>query len=195
MQAFTQRRKALCLTRTRPVFRTDEEYDRAGLPLPIELSVSFSAVGAPAPADAELADYLLKTKAVCEETGQPFAYYSVALAFKPTEQKDPVWWAAEHIPSEEITEEKILDYLAALDCGVKANCGQSLNGRKNLIEEEKKRVADLPRVRALRPLKEQDTDTSKPPRGRDVSTPRGGFLHPFPRSVALGAAQCQEFPR
>lgn len=67
-----------------PVFRTDEEYDRAGLPLPIELSVSFSAVGAPAPADAELADYLLKTKAVCEETGQPFAYYSVALAFKPT---------------------------------------------------------------------------------------------------------------
>lgn len=32
-----------------PVFRTDEEYDRAGLPLPIELSVSFSAVGAPAP--------------------------------------------------------------------------------------------------------------------------------------------------
>ena len=34
---------------------------------------------------------------------------------------------AEHIPSEEITEEKILDYLAALDCGVKANCGQSLN--------------------------------------------------------------------
>ena len=70
-----------------PVFRTDE-YDRAGLPLPIELSVSFSAVGAPAPADAELADYLLKTKAVCEETGQPFAYYSVALAFKPTEQKD-----------------------------------------------------------------------------------------------------------
>ena len=120
-----------------PVFRTDEEYDRAGLPLPIELSVSFSAVGAPAPADAELADYLLKTKAVCEETGQPFAYYSVALAFKPTEQKDPVWWAAEHIPSEEITEEKILDYLAALDCGVKANCGQSLNGRNEMIEERK----------------------------------------------------------
>ena len=120
-----------------PVFRTDEEYDRAGLPLPIELSVSFSAVGAPAPADAELADYLLKTKAVCEETGQPFAYYSVALAFKPTEQKDPVWWAAEHIPSEEITEEKILDYLAALDCGVKANCGQSLNGRNEIIEERK----------------------------------------------------------
>ena len=52
-----------------PVFRTDEEYDRAGLPLPIELSVSFSAVGAPAPADAELADYLLKTKAVCEFDG------------------------------------------------------------------------------------------------------------------------------
>lgn len=122
-----------------PVFRTDEEYDRAGLPLPIELSVSFSAVGAPAPADAELADYLLKTKAVCEETGQPFAYYSVALAFKPTEQKDPVWWAAEHIPSEEITEEKILDYLAALDCGVKANCGQSLNGRNEIIEERKTR--------------------------------------------------------
>ena len=120
-----------------PVFRTDEEYDRAGLPLPIELSVSFSAVGVPAPADAELADYLLKTKAVCEETGQPFAYYSVALAFKPTEQKDPVWWAAEHIPSEEITEEKILDYLAALDCGVKANCGQSLNGRNEIIEERK----------------------------------------------------------
>lgn len=120
-----------------PVFRTDEEYDRAGLPLPIELSVSFSAVGASAPADAELADYLLKTKAVCEETGQPFAYYSVALAFKPTEQKDPVWWAAEHIPSEEITEEKILDYLAALDCGVKANCGQSLNGRNEIIEERK----------------------------------------------------------
>ena len=119
------------------VFRTDEEYDRAGLPLPIELSVSFSAVGAPAPADAELADYLLKTKAVCEETGQPFAYYSVALAFKPTEQEDPVWWAAEHIPSEEITEEKILDYLAALDCGVKANCGQSLNGRNEIIEERK----------------------------------------------------------
>lgn len=91
----------------------------------------------PAPADAELADYLLKTKAVCEETGQPFAYYSVALAFKPTEQKDPVWWAAEHIPSEEITEEKILDYLAALDCGVKANCGQSLNGRNEIIEERK----------------------------------------------------------
>ena len=104
-----------------PVFRTDEEYDRAGLPLPIELSVSFSAVGAPAPADAELADYLLKTKAVCEETGQPFAYYSVALAFKPTEQKDPVWWAAEHIPSEEITEEKILDYLAVHDIGQAIN--------------------------------------------------------------------------
>lgn len=36
-------------------------------------------------------------------------------------------------------------------------------------------MADLPRVRALRPLKEQDIDTSKPPRGAETSRRAAAF--------------------
>ena len=56
-------------------------------------------------------------------------------------------------------------------------------------------MADLPRAMSIAPTERTGYRYIKAAARRGDIPPRGGFLHPFPRSVALGAAQCQEFPR